>query len=313
LATTLAGIAERHQVAHRDLKPDNLFWLGGRPVIGDFGIAHLPDGQPMTSAGRKLGPWGFIAPEALNGEDEVNWLAADVYSLAKCLWATATARPYPIQGTLYVPEPATSLYAQGGSAGLALGRLLEIATAHRSHERPSMRRVADELTLWLGQHPAEAVKRPASTKRVTFSGFPDLLARRADAGGPEEIGKDSLKQLLNDLRDLHAGRSEIHEVDDNAISFDLADVGIHDPDWSASWFATKALTWPSKPGLRLVAHGFGEGNDDITYTAQWHAQDADGAWRPASSMMHSDSEPRLPSDTATRRELAASVAANMPS
>jgi serine/threonine-protein kinase len=89
LATTLARIREKHNIAHRDLKPANLVWLRNRPLVGDFGIARWPQAESLTGDGRKLGPWGFIAPEALETRKGVDWFAADVYSLAKCLWAVA--------------------------------------------------------------------------------------------------------------------------------------------------------------------------------------------------------------------------------
>jgi serine/threonine protein kinase len=31
-----------HGIAHRDLKPPNLFWLDGEAVLGDLGIATWP-------------------------------------------------------------------------------------------------------------------------------------------------------------------------------------------------------------------------------------------------------------------------------
>jgi serine/threonine protein kinase len=69
VVTALAGIASTLEalaaegVAHRDIKPDNLFRLGDRWVIGDFGLVSYPEKDPRTEHGRRLGPIDFMAPK----------------------------------------------------------------------------------------------------------------------------------------------------------------------------------------------------------------------------------------------------------
>ncbi len=62
IAGTLEALAAKG-VAHRDIKPDNLFKLGDQWVIGDFGLVTYPEKDPRTEHGRKLGPTDFMAPE----------------------------------------------------------------------------------------------------------------------------------------------------------------------------------------------------------------------------------------------------------
>src|SRR5207247_463379 len=62
IACTLATLAAEG-VWHRDIKPDNLFNLGDRWVVGDFGLVSYPDKNPRTEHGRKLGPADYMAPE----------------------------------------------------------------------------------------------------------------------------------------------------------------------------------------------------------------------------------------------------------
>jgi serine/threonine protein kinase len=62
IAATLASLAAEG-VAHRDIKPDNLFELDGRWAVGDFGLVTYPDKDPRTQHGRKLGPVDYMAPE----------------------------------------------------------------------------------------------------------------------------------------------------------------------------------------------------------------------------------------------------------
>jgi hypothetical protein len=62
IAATLASLAAEG-VAHRNLKPDNLFELEGQWVIDDFGLVIYPDKDPRTQHGRELGPTDCMAPE----------------------------------------------------------------------------------------------------------------------------------------------------------------------------------------------------------------------------------------------------------
>jgi hypothetical protein len=59
-AGTLAEIVRTHDVTHRDIRPDNLFWLDGHRVIGDLGIAHHADSAGLTEVGIKAGSWGYL-------------------------------------------------------------------------------------------------------------------------------------------------------------------------------------------------------------------------------------------------------------
>jgi len=42
-------------IAHRDLKPPNLFWLDGEALLGDLGIATWPQRRDITRAGESRG------------------------------------------------------------------------------------------------------------------------------------------------------------------------------------------------------------------------------------------------------------------
>ncbi|MGW1599323.1 serine/threonine protein kinase [Streptomyces sp. NPDC002343] len=155
LAGTLAALAEQGTY-HRDIKPDNLFWYDGAPVLGDFGIAaiaRMPAG--LTRQGEGLGPANFLAPEMRRAAGPGAGERADVYSLAKTLFVLAHPRrgPYPPFGTHRVDAEEFSLWSLGGgNATLALGHVLEAATQHRVGDRLTMADFHAELRAWLDGH-----------------------------------------------------------------------------------------------------------------------------------------------------------------
>lgn len=137
-------------IAHRDIKPDNLFRLGEMWAIGDFGIASYPGKAALTEPGRSLGPRFFIPDEMIQHPLEADAHAADVFSLAKTLWVLATESRYPPQGhqrrdtamgllRTYFPETRAYL----------LDRLIEQATSPKPGDRPSMEMFVAELRAWL--------------------------------------------------------------------------------------------------------------------------------------------------------------------
>lgn len=81
VSQTLARLAV-HGVAHRDLKPDNLYQHEGKWVVGDFGLVHLPDLAEVRLTGSRLGPYGFMPDEMFNAASAADPHAVDVFQLA---------------------------------------------------------------------------------------------------------------------------------------------------------------------------------------------------------------------------------------
>lgn len=54
-------------IYHRDLKPDNVFLFSTHWKIGDLGlISKRDEDSDLDKKDRKIGPWGFLSPEAIN-------------------------------------------------------------------------------------------------------------------------------------------------------------------------------------------------------------------------------------------------------
>jgi eukaryotic-like serine/threonine-protein kinase len=72
LATAMA-YAHKHDVIHRDIKPDNILLSDGIAVVTDFGVAKAlsvaqPRGATLTSAGTAIGTPAYMAPEQAAGD-----------------------------------------------------------------------------------------------------------------------------------------------------------------------------------------------------------------------------------------------------
>lgn len=146
------ALTEMHRrgYAHRDLKPDNLFKFEGRWAVGDFGLVDFEGKSAETKKGERIGPVHYIAPEMLLAASTSDGSMADVYSLAKVLWVTATGQNYPLPGSHDATVEAFRIGRYINSSGASLLDAVVVAsTAIEPHRRPKMDEFANELNLWL--------------------------------------------------------------------------------------------------------------------------------------------------------------------
>jgi hypothetical protein len=95
-AAEALAFAHSRGIVHRDVKPSNLFLVGGdveRVKVLDFGIArtHLQT-QGLTQTGAMLGTVGYMAPEQAMGSRDVD-ARADVFALGCVLFECLTGKP----------------------------------------------------------------------------------------------------------------------------------------------------------------------------------------------------------------------------
>jgi WD40 repeat protein len=95
LAKIARGLAVAHDVGvvHRDVKPGNILVRhGGEPVLFDFGLASLLEGDALTRTGIALGTPAYMPPEQVRGARDVN-VRADVWALGAVLFECLALRP----------------------------------------------------------------------------------------------------------------------------------------------------------------------------------------------------------------------------
>ena len=93
LVTTVAAL-HAQGIVHRDIKPANVFVRrNDELVLGDFGIAFLPDlPARLTPTNETVGPHDYMPPWAEGGRlGEVD-ACFDIYMLGKLLWCMVSGR-----------------------------------------------------------------------------------------------------------------------------------------------------------------------------------------------------------------------------
>jgi len=86
--------AHSQGVIHRDIKPSNILLdAEGRPVLADFGIAHMAQSESdpsLTAAGMVMGTPAYMAPEQLSG-GQID-ARSDIYALGVVLYQLLAGR-----------------------------------------------------------------------------------------------------------------------------------------------------------------------------------------------------------------------------
>jgi len=143
--------AHERSVVHRDLKPNNIFLVGGggesfeRVKILDFGIAKIVgfDAEHATSSGAFLGTPRYLSPEQAKGE--VLDFRTDIYSLSVILYECLTGDllfkaegPYQyIMCHVYSEIPSLREIRSDKNYSGRLERLVTRGLAKEPEDRPS--------------------------------------------------------------------------------------------------------------------------------------------------------------------------------
>lgn len=273
VARTLFALRDLHGIAHRDVKPGNLYRSEGHWAVGDLGLVDVPGAEALTEPDRIVGPANFVAYEMMVSAQNADPFVADVYSLAKTLWVLATAQTWPPPGHQPVGDPTRSIGAYREHRGSRdLDRLVDLSTRSAS-ERPTMDAFADECEAWL------APRRTASRSDLDLQDIADRIrSRRAPEIASEERAREvqaAASETTSRLLDgadplLEAARkalfkSDVNDVDDvtRSLVFPLKALGLPAP--VMHWHAGVRSIGPGRlpMGFRLMVASTLLDNDEI--------------------------------------------------
>ena len=173
------GLALAHErgLIHRDLKPANICVTrrsDGREVakVIDFGVAKLRDGAELSEEGTLIGTLGYMAPEQLTDQKELD-ARADIYALGVILYQALSGRPPHVcnrSELLYRivsvdPKPLDELCLD---LPRGLGAVVQKAL-YRNKERryPNVRELAAALEPFAGDEPLAAPLLLARTENLS--------------------------------------------------------------------------------------------------------------------------------------------------
>ena len=206
IAGTLARLAAEHGVAHRDIKPNNLYELNGSWLVGDFGLIAVPNVEELTRTGRPLGPAHYTAYEMIRDPSSADPFRADVYSLGKTLWVLATEQTFPPEGHQVAGTRQFSIADLRPHAHAdALDRLVDRATRIHPEERPTMAEVASDLRRW-----SELADEPVA---LDVSGMRARLLERMSAElAAEDLLEQRKEMALDTVRRVNALFSPLNDA-----------------------------------------------------------------------------------------------------
>ncbi len=136
--------AHAHNIVHRDIKPDNVLFLGGRPVVADFGIARAivqAGGEDLSSSGLIPGTPEYMSPEQARGARDLDG-RSDLYALGCVVYEMLAGEP-PFRAATaqallarHAHDPPRSLRVVRPDVPEAVEAAVQAALAKRPEERP---------------------------------------------------------------------------------------------------------------------------------------------------------------------------------
>ncbi|MGZ8665970.1 MAG: Stk1 family PASTA domain-containing Ser/Thr kinase [Solirubrobacterales bacterium] len=189
-----AKFAHRHNVIHRDLKPQNVIVDSeGRARVTDFGIVRAGVSE-ITQTGSVMGTAHYLSPEQAQGLEVT--AASDLYSVGVILYEALTRRvPFEGESAVAVALKQVSQAPQRPSAlNPAVSPAMD-AVVMRALEKDPSRRFHDADAFIAALRAAERDRGAAGDGTASFSPLPPVVVLP-----PEEAAADQAEDGDEDAK-----------------------------------------------------------------------------------------------------------------
>ena len=188
----VAGIeAINEKVLHRDLKPDNVLFVGDVPKVSDFGLAKLIGAATRSKTFKGGQHMYYMAPEGWLGEK--NAIQIDMYSMGIVLYELA-ALDFP-----YIrPSGPSDVYA--------------LRNMHLSQVPKSLRQIRPDLPPKFCDMVSKLLEKRPQDRYQTWSEVEDVLNSLGGESEPSTSGRRAaITSLVSTMQEKHeaATREEL--------------------------------------------------------------------------------------------------------
>jgi serine/threonine protein kinase len=122
--TEALGFLHERELTHRDIKPQNIIFVNGRPKLADIGLIAKVRGR--HEEGTYIGTPGYMPP----APETPGTREADIYGLGMVLYVISTGCDPG-----YFPELSTGLIARTGEADFIRLNAIILKACHQDRER----------------------------------------------------------------------------------------------------------------------------------------------------------------------------------
>lgn len=192
----------KRKIAHRDIKPSNIIILNDIPQLIDFGLVDFPDKSDLTGRRERIGPRWTMAPEINRiNNDDVDFLKADIYSLAKTLWIILTETELSFEGQYSTDTILELRRKYPNDYTTPIDNLLSSSTDNLPKNRPTSTEFLNQLNRWKKINEDFHLRNNEQWTEVLRKLFPISTPKRAIWEDIDEIIQ--ILQILGATRNLN--------------------------------------------------------------------------------------------------------------